>query len=105
MFLMAQDGSSERPLPSAVAPPGESLVFSRDGRELLLLRRDASAPSRPWRLFAVDIASGRERVVVPVDFPRTAEGVAGLSVSPDGTRLYTSFADFPFDIWMLEGFR
>ena len=70
-----------------------------------MLRRDASAPGRPWRLFAMDAASGKERVMVTVDFPKTADDVAGLSISPDGTRLYTSIADWPFDIWMLEGFR
>ena len=43
--------------------------------------------------------------MVTVDFPKTADDVAGLSISPDGTRLYTSIADWPFDIWMLEGFR
>ena len=25
--------------------------------------------------------------------------------TPMSTRLYTSIADWPFDIWMLEGFR
>jgi hypothetical protein len=53
----------------------------------------------------VDLASSNERIVVTVDFPTTADDVAGLSISPDGTRLYTSIADWPFDIWMLEGFR
>ena len=53
----------------------------------------------------MDVASGAERVVTTVDFPKTADDVAGLSISPDGTRLYTSIADWPFDIWMLEGFR
>jgi Tol biopolymer transport system component/predicted Ser/Thr protein kinase len=106
LFLMAVEGSDERLVASAVAPFGRARpIFSRDGREVLLLRRDASASGRPLRLFAVDIASGRERVVVTVDFPGTADDVAGLSISPDGTRLYTSFADWPFDIWMLEGFR
>jgi Tol biopolymer transport system component len=106
VFLMAADGSSERPLSSAAAPIVRARpIFSRDGRDVLILRRDSSAPGRPLRLFAVDVASGRERVVVTVDFPITADDVAGLSLSPDGTRLYTSFADWPFDIWMLEGFR
>jgi Tol biopolymer transport system component/predicted Ser/Thr protein kinase len=106
VFLMAADGSHERPLPAAIAPFGRARpIFSRDGREVLMLRRDASAPGRPLRLFAVNVASGAERVIVTVDFPKTADDVAGLSISPDGTRLYTSFADWPFDIWMLEGFR
>jgi Tol biopolymer transport system component len=106
LFLMAADGSSERALPSVTAPFGRARpTFSRDGRELLLFRRDAKAPRRPLRLFAVDIASGQERIVVTVDFPATADDIAGLTISPDGRRLYTSFADWPFDIWMLEGFR
>jgi len=46
-----------------------------------------------------------EASVVTLDLPPTAEDVAGLSISADGTRLYTSFADWPFDTWMLEGFR
>jgi Tol biopolymer transport system component len=104
--LMTVDGTGERLLPAAIAPFARARpIFSRDGREVLMLRRDASAVGRPLRLFAVDIASGRERIVVTVDFPSTADDVAGLAISPDGTRLYTSFADWPFDIWMLEGFR
>ena len=106
VFLMTLDGSDERLLSSAVTPSGRvQPIFSRDGREVLMLRRDVSAPGRPWRLFALDVASGGERVVVTVGFPTTADDVAGLSISADGTRLYTSFADWPFDIWMLEGFR
>ena len=108
VFLMAPDGSNERRLYAAVTGTTSArmkLIFSRDGREVLTLRRDVSAPGRPWRLFAMDVASGGERVVVTVDLPKTADDVAGLSISPDGRRLYTSFADWPFDIWMLEGFR
>jgi Tol biopolymer transport system component/predicted Ser/Thr protein kinase len=106
LYLMSADGSNERLLwsgPVALdrAPP----IFSRDGREVLILRRDSSALGRPWRLFAVDVASGKERAVVTIGLPKTADGVAGINISPDGTRLYTSFADWPFDIWMLEGFR
>ena len=103
---MSADGTNERQLSQIGSPSWRArAIFSRDGREVLTLRRDASAPRRPWRLFALDVASGRERVVVTVDLPTTADDVAGLSISPDGTRMYTSFADWPFDIWMLEGFR
>ena len=97
---------NERRLSSAGPAGGNApLIFSRDGREVLILRRDVSAPGGLWKLFAIDVASGAERVVTTVDIPHTADDVAGLSLSPDGTRLYTSFADWPFDIWMLEGFR
>ena len=102
LSLLAPDGSSERQLFST---PGTTEfarpVFSRDGRAL---RRDRSAPGRPWRLFATDVTSGAERVMTTLDFPRSADNLSGLSLSPDGKRLYTSYADAPYDIWMLEGF-
>jgi hypothetical protein len=44
-------------------------------------------------------------VVMTADFPTTLDSVSGLSLRPDGTRLYTSISERPFDIWMLEGFR
>jgi Tol biopolymer transport system component len=103
---MTADGSSERPLPTNAGSRARARpIFSRDGREILMLRRDSVATGLVWKLFALDIASGKERVVTTVDLPRTGDDVAGLSISPDGKRLYTSFADWPFDIWMLEGFR
>jgi Tol biopolymer transport system component/tRNA A-37 threonylcarbamoyl transferase component Bud32 len=108
LFVMAVDGSSERPL----TPPGEVMVtgravavFSADGRELKFIRRDPSTPGRLWRLFAIDVASGRQRVVATLHFPTTAGDHAGLSFSPDGRRLYTSISDWPLDIWMVEGFQ
>jgi Tol biopolymer transport system component len=106
LSLLAPDGSSERPLFSTSGSTEFARpIFSRDGREVLILRRDLSAPRRAWKLFATDVASGSERVMTTVDFPRTADNVSGLSLSPDGKRLYTSYADAPFDIWMLEGFQ
>lgn len=90
---------------AAFAPAVGRPVFSRDGREVLVLRRDMSAPGRPWRLFAIDVTSGTPRVVMTADFPPSVDSVSGLSLSPDGTRLYTSMSERAFDIWMLEGFR
>jgi serine/threonine protein kinase len=57
--------------------------------------------------FVMEFLEGRPlvRVMTTVDFPRTADNVSGLSLSRDGKRLYTSYADAPLDIWMLEGFR
>ena len=106
MSLLASDGSSERPLFSTSGFSEFSRsVFSRDGREVLMLRGDTSASGRrAWQLFATDIASGSERVMTTLDLPRTAENVSGLSLSPDGRRLYTSYSDVPWDIWLLDGF-
>jgi Tol biopolymer transport system component/predicted Ser/Thr protein kinase len=106
LFLMSADGTNERQLSQIGSQSWRArAIFSRDGREVLTLSRDQSASGRPWRLFAVDVASGAERVVTTVDFPKTTDAVSGLTISADGKRLYTSFADWPFDIWMLEGFR
>ena len=106
MSLLASDGSSERRLFSTSGfTEFARFIFSHDGRDVLTLRRDTSASGVGWRLFATDVASGVERVMTTVDFPRTADNVSGLSLSPDGKRLYTSYADAPYDIWMLEGFR
>ena len=39
------------------------------------------------------------------EFTRAGEGLPyGLSLSPDGRRLYTSYSDVPWDIWLLDGF-
>ena len=63
LSLLAPDGSSERPLFSTSgATEFARPIFSRDGREVLMLRRDMSAPGRgAWKLFATAVASGVER--------------------------------------------
>ena len=106
LSLLASDGSSERRLLLTLGYSGRAWpIFTHDGRDVLQLRRDGAAPGRPWKVYATDVASGKERVLATVGFPGTAEDVAGLSLSSDGTKIYTSYADWPFDIWMLEGFR
>jgi len=44
------------------------------------------------------------RLVADVLLPSTAGDAAGFSLHPDGTRFLTSIANWPFDLWMLEGF-
>jgi len=57
-----------------------------------------------WQLYAVDVKTGADTLLGPVDLPASTDSIAGLSVHPDGTRFLTSIARWPYDIWMLEGF-
>ena len=42
-------------------------------------------------------------MIAPLDLPASNDNIAGFSLHPDGKRLLTSIAKWPFDIWMLEG--
>jgi len=43
-------------------------------------------------------------MLAPLDLPASTDGVAGFNLHPDGNRFLTSIANWPYDIWMLEGF-
>jgi serine/threonine protein kinase len=103
MYLMASDFSGERALPSEYLSLG-SIGFSKDGREVMSIHRNTSGDGARWQLWAVDVTTGRERLVTRVDLPDTTEGLGGFSMHPDGTRILTSAIGHPADIWMLKGF-
>jgi Tol biopolymer transport system component len=101
-FLMTPDFKTERALTSARL--GDVPGFSKDGRELISVVRNVSGDGAPWQLWAVDIATGRERKLADVDLPVATEGVGGFSLHPDGTRFLASAGASNTDIWMLKGF-
>jgi hypothetical protein len=53
----------------------------------------------------VNVKTGAEKFLEPVDLPASVDRMSGFSIHPDGKRFLTSVAKFPFDIWMLEGFE
>jgi hypothetical protein len=57
-----------------------------------------------WQLYAIDVKTGAEKMLAPLELPGSTDGVAGFSLHPDGNRFLTSIAKWPHDIWMLEGF-
>src|SRR5713226_541294 len=59
---------------------------------------------REWQLYAIDVKTGAEKMLAPLDLPASTDGVAGFSLHPDGNRFLRSIAKWPCDIWMLEGF-
>ncbi len=104
LFLLSADGASERRVSARVGQGRPTFGFSRDGRAILYLEQNVTGTGAPWRLWSIDVASGAERLVTDVPLPPTAGDAAGFSLHPDGTRFLTSIANWPFDLWMLEGF-
>jgi hypothetical protein len=105
LFLLSADGTTERRVSSRVGQGRPTFGFSRNGQTVLYLEQNTTGAGAPWRLWAIDVATGAERVITDVLLPPTAGDAAGFSLHPDGTRFLTSIANWPFDLWMLEGFE
>src|SRR5262249_36997455 len=82
--------------------------FSKDGRLLYGIFRDTSGEGAhgraEWQLYSVNVETGKEEFLAPIDLPASVDQMAGFSLHPGGNRFLTSVAKYPFDIWMLEGF-
>ena len=70
-----------------------------------LIWRFRSRTALLWHLFSVDVMTGAETFLAPIEFPASVGGIFGLSIHPDGKHFLTSIYKFPLDIWMLEGFN
>ncbi len=105
LFLMSPDFKQERLLrrrdPNTA---GGSIGFSKDGRQVLSAFRNTSGAGALWQLSSIDVATGVERKLADLDLPVTTGDMRDFSLHPDGTRFATAIANWPFDIWMLEGF-
>jgi Tol biopolymer transport system component len=101
MFLISPDGKTTRKLTERKL---QAYGFSRDGRTLFGIHRDTTGKGAQWQLYSVDVKTGMDTLLGPVDLPASTDSIAGFSVHPDGTRFLTSIAKWPFDIWMMEGF-
>jgi eukaryotic-like serine/threonine-protein kinase len=100
--LISPDGKSMRNLTSRRFP---AYNFSRDGSFLYGIFQNTTGSGAQWQLYSVNVKSGAETLLAPIDLPASVDRVAGFSIHPDGKRFLTSVAKFPFDIWMLEGFE
>jgi Tol biopolymer transport system component/tRNA A-37 threonylcarbamoyl transferase component Bud32 len=102
MALVSPDGTANRQLnPHKFS----AYAFSKDGRQVFGIFRNTTGVGADWQLYSVDVATGAEKMLAPLDFPGSANGIAGFSLHPDGKRFLTSIAKWPYDIWMLEGFQ
>jgi Tol biopolymer transport system component len=102
MALVSPDGTVSREL-----NPHKFLgnAFSKDGRQVFGIFRNTTGVGADWQLYSVDVATGAEKMLAPLDLPASTNAIAGLSLHPDGKRFLTSIGKWPYDIWMLEGFQ
>ena len=100
--LISPDGKSTRNLTSRKFL---AYGFSKDGSQFYGVFQNTTGNGAQWQLYSVNVKSGAEKFLAPIDLPASVDRIAGFSIHPDGKRFLTSVAKFPFDIWMLEGFE
>ena len=101
LSLIAPDGKPARKL---TARKLQVYGFSKDGGQLYGIFRNTSGDGAQWQLYSVDVKTGADKFLAPVDLPASTDSLAGFSLHPDGKRFLISIAKWPFDIWMMEGF-
>lgn len=99
--LISPDGKSTRKL---TARKFLAYNFSRDGSQVYGIFQNTTGNGAQWQLYAVNVKTGAEKLLAPLDLPASTDNLAGFSIHPDSKRFLTSIAKWPFDIWMLEGF-
>jgi len=101
LSMVSPDGKAARKLTARVF---SVFGFSRDGSQVFGVFLNRSGNGALRQLFSIDVKSGIEKLVAPVDLPVTTQAMAGFSLNPDGKSFATSIGAWPDDIWMLEGF-
>jgi serine/threonine protein kinase len=99
--MISPDGKTPRILTARILL---AFAFSKDGAQVYGVVRNTEAQGALWELRSIDVKSGADRLLAPLDFPAYTANIAGFSLHPDGKRFLTSIAKWPYDIWMLEGF-
>jgi Tol biopolymer transport system component len=98
LYLVSPDGERRKAVAKTVS---DNIAFSTDSATIYALRR---AVNGKWQLVYVDIRSGQESRVVPVEVADGAT-LSGLTIHPDGKRFATSVGWSRHDIWLMDGFR
>jgi eukaryotic-like serine/threonine-protein kinase len=78
--------------------------FSKDAAQVYGIVRNTTGQGAQWQLYSIDVKTGADKLLAPLDWPASTSNIAGFSLHPDGKRFLTSIAKWPYDIWMLEGF-
>jgi hypothetical protein len=100
--LISPDGKSTRNLTSRKFL---AFGFSADGSQFYGVFQNTTGNGAQWQLYSMNVKSGAEKLLAPIDLPASVDRIAGFSLHPDGKRFLASVAKLPFDIWMLEGFE
>jgi serine/threonine protein kinase len=101
MSMVSEDGKTVRKVTSRKL---NAYGFSKDGGQVFGIFKNTTRDGAEWQLYSVNVATGAEKMLAPLEFPAFTGSVNGFSLHPDGKRFLTSIAMWPFDIWMLEGF-
>jgi hypothetical protein len=80
-------------------------AFSKDGTEVYGIVHDTTGHGAEYQLVSVNVRSGAQKLIGPVDLPTYTNSVRGFSIHPDGKRALTSVIRTPSQIWMLDGFE
>jgi Tol biopolymer transport system component len=98
--MISPDGNTVRKLTARKLPV---FAFSKDGAQVYGILRNTTGEGAQWQLYSIDVKTGADKMLAPIDLPATTDNIAGFSLHPDGKRFLTSIGKFPYDIWMLEG--
>ncbi len=101
LAIISSDGKTTHRMTAAKL---QVFGFSRDGGQLFGIVDNAPGTGARWELHSVDVRTGADKLLGPVDLPASANSLAGFSLHPDGKHFLTSVGKWSFDIWMLEGF-
>ena len=102
LTITSVDGKRRRLVTSR--RPAVAYGFSRNGSQVYAVTRNRSN-DRSWDLFSVDVKTGVEKLLGPVNVSISGQVLVGFSLHPDGKRFATSMTKYPYDLWMLEGFE
>ena len=102
MALVSPDGTVNRELSRRTFL---AYAFSKDGGRVYGIFRNTTGAGADWQLYSVDVATGAEKMLAPLDLPASTNEIDRFSLHPDGKRFLTSIGKWPNDIWMLEGFQ
>ena len=100
--LISPEGKSTRNLTSRKFM---AYGFSKDGTQFYGVFQNTTGNGAQWQLYSVNVKTGAEKILAPLDLSASIDRMAGFSIHPDGKHFLTSVGKFPFDIWMLEGFE
>ena len=98
--MISPDGSTVRKL---TARKLSVFAFSKDGAQVYGIVRNTTGEGTEWQLYSIDVKTGADKMLAPIDLPASTAGSSGFSLHPDGKRFLTSISKYAYDIWMLEG--
>jgi Tol biopolymer transport system component/tRNA A-37 threonylcarbamoyl transferase component Bud32 len=98
--MVSPDGSTVRKL---TARKLSVFAFSKDGAQVYGIVRNTTGEGAEWQLYSIDVKTGADKMLAPIDLPASTAGISGFSLHPDGKRFLTSISKYNYDLWMLEG--